>query len=502
MSKIAKITLHPELEIAEIDPRIYGSFVEHLGRCVYGGIYEPDHPTSDKEGFRGDVLKLVKDINVPIVRFPGGNFVSAYNWEDGIGPVEKRPHKLEIAWRAIETNKFGLNEFMSWCKKAETLPMYTVNLGTRGIDAARNIVEYCNHPDGGYWSDLRKSHGVNEPHKIKTWCLGNEMDGPWQMGHKTAVEYGRLANETAKVMRQVDEELELVVCGSSNSKMPTYPEWNATVLEHTYDNIDYISIHNYYGHLKDDVNTYLAQSIDMDRYIKTIVAASDYIKAKKRSKKTINIAFDEWNVTFRHNKPKQKIEPWSIAPARGEAMYTVLDALVFGSLLITLLKHADRVKIACQALLLNVIAPIVTKDNGACWKQTIYYPFAHASCYGRGRALSLNIKSPVYHDEEYDAVPFVDGVAVADDKNGSLTIFAVNKNLEEDVTLEGDARDYADYNVIEHIVMTNDDIMAGNTSDNPDNIAPKSNGNAVLEDGKLSATLLKASWNVIRMGKR
>ncbi len=502
MSKTAKITLHPELEIADVDSRLYGSFVEHLGRCIYGGIYEPGHPTADEEGFRGDVLDLVRKLQVPIVRFPGGNFVSAYNWEDGIGPVEERPRRLEIAWRAIETNQFGLNEFMSWCAKAGTQPMYTINLGTRGIDTARNVVEYCNHPGGAYWSDLRKSHGVAEPYKIKTWCLGNEMDGPWQMGYKTATEYGRLANETAKVMRQVDPDIELVACGSSNSQMPTYPEWNATVLEHTYEHVDYISIHDYYGRRIKRIETFLAQSVDMDRYIKTIIATCDYVKAKKRSRKTINISFDEWNVVFYYRKSKPEIEPWRIAPARGEAMYSLVDAVVFGSLIITLLKHADRVRMACQALLINVLGLIVTRTNSVCWRQTIYYPFYHASVYGRGRALSLNIKSPTYEDAEFDTVPYVDGVAVVNDENDTLTIFAINRSLKEDIVLDGQAIDYSDYSVREHITLTSEDISAGNTAENPDNITPKSNGNANLKDGRLLATLPKTSWNVIRLEKK
>jgi alpha-N-arabinofuranosidase len=377
--------------------------------------------------------------------------------------------------------------------------MYAVNLGTRGIDAARNVVEYCNHPGGTYWSDLRKSHGVKEPYRIKTWCLGNEMDGPWQIGHKTAEEYGRLAQETAKVMRQVDKDLELVVCGSSGTGMPTYPEWEATVLDHTYEEIDYVSLHSYFGHEKGQTKNFLAKSITMDNMIKTVLAICDYTKAKKRSKKTINLSFDEWNVWFSNRANKI---PWSIAPAWGEQMYTVVDAVVSGSLMITLIKHSDRMTIACQSELLNVIAPIMTRKGGLSWRQTIYYPLLHASVYGRGRALNLNIKSPVYHDDEFDAVPYIDGVATVDDEKATLTIFAVNRSLEEAIALEGDAREYADYVVLEHLVLTADDIMSGNTADNPDNVVPQSIGQASLTDGKLSAILPRTSWNVIRLKKK
>ncbi len=501
MSETAKIILHPELEIGTIDPRIYGSFVEHLGRCVYGGIYEPGHPTADSEGFRRDVLELIRAIDVPIVRYPGGNFVSGFNWEDSVGPRENRPRRLELAWRTIETNQFGMNEFMRWCKKAKTAPMFAINLGTRGIDAARNILEYCNHPGGTYWSDLRKSHGVQEPHNIKTWCLGNEMDGPWQLGHKTAHEYGRIALETAKVMRQVDKDLELVACGSSNSRMPTFPEWEATVLEHAYDEIDYISMHNYYGNKEDRTENYLAQSLDMDNFIRTVISTCDYVKARKRSKKTINLSFDEWNVWFHSGEADKKIAPWSIAPPQLEDVYTFEDALVVGCLLITLLKHADRIKMACLAQLVNVIAPIMTETGGKCWKQTIYYPYYHASRFGRGRAFDLHIKSPVYHDDQFDAVPYVEGIATVSDDKQTITIFAVNRNLKEAINIEGDCRDYADYRVLEHITLTSDDLKAQNTAENPDRVVPESNGNADLSDGKLSATLPKASWNVIRLGR-
>lgn len=271
-----------EYKIAEVDDRIYGSFIEHLGRAVYGGIYEPGHPEADEQGFRKDVLDLVKQLNVPIVRYPGGNMVSAYNWEDGVGPKEDRPQRLELAWRTIETNQVGTNEFADWAKKAGTEVMMAINLGTRGIDAARNIIEYTNHPGGSYWSDLRKKHGYEQPHNIKTWCLGNEMDGPWQVGQKTPYEYGRLAKEAAKAMRLVDPSIELVTCGSSNSSMPTFPEWEAETLDHTYEEADYISLHQYFGNYDNDSQNYLANGLELERFIETVTSICDYIKAKKR----------------------------------------------------------------------------------------------------------------------------------------------------------------------------------------------------------------------------
>jgi alpha-N-arabinofuranosidase len=277
----AKIILDKDFRIGEIDKRIYGSFIEHLGRAVYGGIYEPGHATADDKGFRQDVLDLVRELNVPIVRYPGGNFVSGYNWEDGVGPVEKRPKRLELAWRTVETNEVGTNEFADWCKKAGAEVMMAVNLGTRGPDEARNLVEYCNHPKGTYYSDLRASHGYKDPHNIKVWCLGNEMDGPWQMCSKTADEYGRIACETAKMMKWVDPSLELVACGSSGRGMSTFAEWEATVLNHTYEYVDYVSLHTYVGNPNNDLGNYLAQSVGFDSFISSVISTCDYVKARK-----------------------------------------------------------------------------------------------------------------------------------------------------------------------------------------------------------------------------
>lgn len=501
MVETANITLHPELKIAAIDPRIYGSFIEHLGRAIYGGIYEPGHPAADESGFRTDVIELIRELNVPIVRYPGGNFVSGYNWEDGVGPQAERPRRLELAWRTIETNQFGTDEFMAWCQKAGTEPMMAVNLGSRGLDAARNLLEYCNHPADTYWSDLRRRNGAADPYGVKVWCLGNEMDGPWQIGHKTAHEYGRLAHETAKVMRLVDPSIELVACGSSNRKMPTYPQWEATVLEHTYEHVDYLSLHTYYGNPDNNTPNFLAKSIDMDLFISEVVGICDYIGAKKRSKKKLYLSFDEWNVWFHSRAADRERAPWQIAPPQLEDIYTFEDALLVGSLLITLLKHADRVKMACMAQLVNVIAPIMTATGGPAWRQTIFYPYYHAAQYGYGVALNVNAHSPVYHDDEFDAVPYLDAVATWQEEAGEATIFAVNRNLEEALPLSADARAFADYRVTEHLTLTHSDLKATNTRENPNNVVPQRGGDAALTDGTLAASLPAASWNVIRLAK-
>lgn len=501
MEKQANFTLHKGLQIGEIDPRIYGSFIEHLGRAVYGGIYEPNHPTADKHGFRNDVLNLVQELSIPVVRYPGGNFVSGYNWEDGIGPQENRPRRLELAWRTIETNQFGTNEFVEWCRKARSEPLMAINLGTRGIDEARAIVEYCNHPQGTYWSDLRQKHGYPEPHKVRYWCLGNEMDGPWQIGHKTAEEYGRVACEAGKVMKWVDPSIELVACGSSGRGMATFPAWEATVLEHTYAYVDYISLHTYYGNRSGNTRNFLAKSLDMDSFINSVISVCDTIKAKQRSKKTINLSFDEWNVWYHSNAADQALPPWTIAPPQLEDVYNFEDALLVGCMLITLLKHADRVKIACLAQLVNVIAPIMTETGGRAWRQTIFYPFAHASNYGRGKAINLMVQSPVYDDQEFDAVPSVEAVGTWNEEDETVTIFAVNRDLDEPVSFLGDARDFDGYRVVEQIRMVHPDLKAVNTAEQPNRVIPEKANDTVFENGKLRANLLPASWNVIRLGR-
>ena len=494
----AKITLAKEFRIGDIDKRVYGSFIEHLGRAVYGGIYEPGHPTADENGFRQDVIDLVKKLNVPVVRYPGGNFVSGYNWEDGVGPVENRPRRLDLAWGTTEPNLFGTNEFLTWCKKANTECMMAVNLGTRGPDEARNLVEYCNHKSGSYWSDLRISHGYEKPHNIKLWCLGNEMDGGWQMGAKTAVEYGRVALEASKMMKWTDPSIETVLCGSSSRNSPTFGTWEVESLDIAYDSIDYVSLHQYYGNWEDDAPTFLARSLEFDDFIYSVICACDYVKAKKRSKKTINLSFDEWNVWYHsHGTP---CEPWSIAPPKLEDIYNFEDALLVGSMLITLLRHCDRIKIACLAQLVNVIAPIFTKTGGGIFEQTIYFPFMHLSNYGRGSALLPLIDCPKYDCQAFTDVPYIESIATYDEENEEMTIFCVNKSLDESVVLSVNLMDFDGYKPFEFISMDGYDKKAENTFDAV-NVKPHNNPVPALDGTELTAELKPFSWNVIRLKK-
>ena len=500
--KPAGMILDKDFQVGEVDPRLYGSFIEHLGRAVYGGIYEPGHPQADAHGFRKDVQALVRELQVPLVRYPGGNFVSGYNWEDGVGPLAQRPRRLDLAWRTVETNEVGVNEFMHWAGTVGAEVMMAVNLGTRGVDAARNLVEYCNHPSGSYWSDLRVSHGYKEPYKIKAWCLGNEMDGPWQIGHKNADAYGRLACETAKVMKWVDPDIELAACGSSHWSMPTFASWEATVLDHTYDHVDYISLHAYLGNVENDTPNFLAKTLGFEQYIQSVIAVCDYIKAKKRGKKRINLSFDEWNVWFHSHEADKKIGPWSVAPPQLEDIYTMEDALAVGSMLIALLRHADRVKIACLAQLVNVIAPIMTAKGGDAWRQTIYYPYLHASLYGRGCVLNPVVSSPVYDSKDYQGVPLLDATAVFDAEKEEIAIFAVNRDLEDGLELTCDLRHFPGYRLLEHIVLTHQDAKAANTRENQACVIPGRGKDAAVDGGVLTASLPKMSWNVIRVAGR
>lgn len=499
----ARIAVEKGNIIGEVDKKVFGSFAEHLGRCIYQGIYEPSHPESDEYGFRKDVMELVKELGIPIIRYPGGNFVSCYRWEDGVGPIESRPKRLDLAWRSLETNEVGVNEFAHWCQRVGAEPMLAINLGTRGIESALDLLEYCNHPSGTYLSDLRIKHGYEKPHNIKTWCLGNEMDGDWQVGHKTPTEYGRLAAETARAMRMVDPDLKLVSCGSSHTLMDTFPDWEAETLSHTYDVVDYISLHQYFDNDCKDSADFLAQSLETDRFIKTVIAVCDYIKAKKRGKKDIMLSFDEWNLWY-HTKNQDdntmKNTPWNIAPRLLEDVYTFEDALLVGCMLITFLKHADRLKMACMAQLVNVIAPIMTDVGGGLCRQTTFYPFLHVSKYGRGNALHSFVTSPKYDSKRFTDVPYLESVIVENEETGELTLFAVNRNLEESITVDLFINGFENYKFKEHISLFSEDRNAVNTPLMPHTVKPTIMSDTVIAEnnGHYEIVLQKASWNVVR----
>ncbi|MFG1756237.1 arabinosylfuranosidase ArfA [Micromonospora echinofusca] len=497
--RTAQLTIDPAFAVGPAGRRLFGSFVEHMGRCVYGGVYEPGHRTADSRGLRGDVLELTRELGVSVVRYPGGNFVSGYCWEDGVGPVGDRPRRLDLAWKTIETNAFGLDEFMTWATAAEVEPMMAVNLGTRGVQEACDLLEYTNHPGGTHLSDLRRKHGAEEPYGVRLWCLGNELDGPWQVGHKTADEYGRLAAETARAMKMIDPSISLVACGSSNRTMSTFASWEATVLEHTYEHVDYISAHTYYDPSDGDRASILASAVDMDNFIREVVATADHVAAKQRHRRKLKISFDEWNVWYQSRlQADLDRRGWVEAPALIEDDFTAVDAVVVGDLLITLLRHADRVGVACQAQLANVIAPIRTRTGGPAWRQSIFHPFALTARHARGTVLRTEPVGPTYETKRYGEVPVLDTVAVHDEETGGLTVFAVNRG-DTDLELHLDLRGLTGLSASSHVSLAaGDDPTATNTEAEPGRVTPRQLPTTATDGGRCSVRLPAVSWNMLR----
>ena len=488
----AEIIINKNFVIDRIDKRIYGSFLEHVGRAVYGGIYEPTHSSANKDGFREDVLELVRKLNVPVIRYPGGNFVSGYNWEDGTGDKSKRPKKQDLAWRTIETNQVGIDEFQKWTKQADSGIIMAVNVGTRGPVDAKNLVEYCNGETDTYYANMRRENGFEKPFNIKTWCIGNEMDGAWQIGHKTADEYGRIAEETGKLMKLVDPDIELVACGSSDYNISTFGQWEYTVLDHAYDVVDYISLHQYYK--KSDTKDFLGNTVHMDSFIKSVAAICDAVKAKKHSSKTINLSFDEWNVWHSNGCP---MFDWEIAPHLYEDVYSFEDALLVGSMLITLQNNCDRVKIACLAQLVNVIAPIMTEDNGDAWVQTTFYPFMYSSAFGRGTTLKTVTKCETYDTSEGVAVPYIDTSVINNEETRELIVFAVNRSLDCDIETDFSLGEFEDAVLKEHIILYSDNLKSTNTKEKAE-VVPENLAVNKVKGEKQTVTLKKHSWNMLR----
>jgi alpha-N-arabinofuranosidase len=499
----AHLTIDPHFVVGPINRRLFGSFVEHLGRCVYDGIYEPGHPEADENGFRRDVIELVKELGVSTIRYPGGNFVSGYRWEDGVGDRAARPRRLDLAWHSLETNEIGLDEFAVWLDKVGSELMYAVNLGTRGVQEALDVLEYANVRGGTELSDRRIANGAAEPYDIRMWCLGNEMDGPWQLGHGTPRAYGRLAMKTARAMRQIDPGLELVVCGSSSAQMPLFGTWERIVLEETYDEVDFISCHAYYEPLDGDYGSFLASAVNMDRFIESVVATADQVKAVRGSSKTINISFDEWNVWYhsRYTEVDRITDPqeWPVAPRLLEDVYSVVDAVVFGSLLISLVRHADRVTAASLAQLVNVIAPIMTEPGGPAWRQTTFFPFAVMSRLARGVALELKLDCPTYETERHGTAGVVDAVATHDAESGETAVFLVNRSLTEAAEFVIDAALLGDVKVTAADSLYDSDMHAANTLADPERVKLRPNESARVADGEVRIVLPPVSWTAMTL---
>jgi alpha-N-arabinofuranosidase len=491
-----RVTAQRTRSIADMDRRLLGAFLEHLGRAVYTGVYEPGSKLADGHGFRRDVLAEVKGLGVPLMRYPGGNFVSGYNWLDGVGPKDKRPTVLERAWNSLETNQFGTNDFMDWCKLVGTEPLLGFNLGTGTPEQAVAYVEYCNVDKGTKWSDLRREHGYEAPHDVRYWCLGNEMDGPWQMGHMTAREYGRKARDSARQIRVVDPTTKLIACGSSNTILPTYLVWDREVLEECYDQVDGISLHNYYGNTPiltgNDSTRYLAMNLDMERQIQEIAAVCDYVRGVQKSPKRLWLSFDEWNVWYRARGGNFSNGQRKFAPPLLEEVYNLEDALLVGGFVNTLLRQSDRVRVGCLAQIVNVIAPLVTSPTSVL-RQSIYYPYAWSLKYARGRVLDLGVEGETYPIKAAglrpdfardDVVPYVDVAATLDPQSGQLALFMLSRDLQGEREVVLDCRDFTPTRVLASETLTGADLKAANSFDRPTLVVPRP-----LDAPKLGSTM-------------
>jgi alpha-N-arabinofuranosidase len=502
----ARLVLDAAFALAPVPRRLFGSFVEHMGRCVYTGIFEPDHPSADTAGFRQDVIELTREIGPTVVRYPGGNFVSGYRWEDGIGPVDQRPARLDLAWRSSEPNTVGIHEFDAWARAVDTEVMMAVNLGTRGLQEACDLLEYTNHPGGSYWSDLRIANGAEDPFGYKLWCLGNEMDGPWQIGHKTAYEYGRLAAETGRAMRLIDPDIELVACGSSNAQMPTFGAWEDEVLTQCYDEVDYVSLHVYYAESDGDTASYLASAVDMDHFIESVIATADAVKARGRHSRSINLSFDEWNVTHPRERGGDDVAeqtPWTFHPRLGESEYGITDAVVVGTLLNSLLRHGDRVTVGCQAQLVNVLGLIRSEEGGDAWKQSIAYPFEQMRRLARGQILQVVATGDLYDTSRFGGVPVVDATATFDPDDGTAAVFVANRSQTETAQLEVDCRGLPVGRVVGATVLRAPDGAAPDLTnhDRHDAIVPEPFTGAGFDQQILRADLPPLSWTVFELAR-
>ncbi|WP_432561059.1 arabinosylfuranosidase ArfA [Kineococcus sp. SYSU DK003] len=500
--RTARLALDPAFTVGPVPRRLFGSFVEHMGRCVYTGIFEPDHPSADEDGLRTDVLELTKELGPTVVRYPGGNFVSGFEWEDSVGPREERPRRIDRAWRSVETNQFGLAEFDAWARKVGTEPMMAVNLGTRGLQEACDLLEYSNHTSGTKYSDLRVQHGSKDPFGIKLWCLGNELDGPWQTGHKTAAEYGRLAAETGMAMRSIDPDIELVAVGSSSRSMPTFGAWEQTVLELSYHAVDYVSLHAYYQEHDGDAASFLASAVDMDLFIDQVVATADAVRAKGKHTKKINLSFDEWNVWYQtkpHHGPG--VEPWDVAPRVIEDEYSITDAVVVGTLLNSLLRHADRVHIGAQAQLVNVIGLLRSEPGGEAWKQTIAHPFEQVRRLATGNVLQVVTTSDKYETAKFDAVDVVDASATYDDE--TLTVFLANRDQADSASVEVPLRGFGVDRVVNAKYLAAAEGQDRHTTnlENHSAVGLRTLDDVTVTEGLATVVLPPLSWAVVQFRK-
>jgi alpha-N-arabinofuranosidase len=489
----AQVLLDTHRTIAPISPLLFGGFVEHMGRCVYEGIYDPGSPLADASGLRQDVIDALRDQAYTVIRYPGGNFLSGYNWLDGVGPKEKRPRRRELAWQSLETNQFGTNELMQFCAAINAAPMLSVNMGTGDIQSAAALVEYCNAPVGSYWSDLRASHGFRDPYNVRYWCVGNEMDGPWQIGHLDAVAYGNKALEAAKMMKWQDPGIQTVLCGSSNDQMPTYPEWDRTALEIAWEHVDFHSMHYYAGNRDNDTPSFLASAVLFEHFVDTLEGTLRYVKAKRRSKHDVFLSWDEWQVWYKGD-PLQG--DWTEAPHLAEEEYNLEDALVVAQWLNVFLRKSHVIKAACVAQIVNVISWLQTRKDGLL-KQPSFYPFKLVSNYARGNALDVAVKASMLETKKYDAVTALDVSASYDETKKQGAVFIVNRSLDETVETEIVWQDGKAFRVAEAWQLAGNDPKAVNTWDAPNRLVAKTIPAPAVQDGRAAIKLPPLSFTAL-----
>jgi len=481
-----KIILHRDYQIGPVDPRIFGGFLEHIGRAVYEGVFEPQSRHADEFGFRKDVLGNLKPLLFTAMRYPGGNFASGYHWLDGVGPRSSRPVVKELASLSIEPNQFGTDEFIRLTRIMGWIPMITVNLGTGTPEEACNWVEYCNSPVGTKYSNLRVENGAIDPFGVKLWCLGNEMDGPWQLGHVPADQYAIRAQQAGKMMKDTDPSIELVFCGSCEHTIPTYMEWDRIVLEHVGDYADYISLHRYVGNGKGDTADYLAVTNSIDQQIEEMDTVCRYAQARARSKKRPYLCFDEWNVWYRTQNSESVNGHGKFAQHLVEEEYNLEDALVVAGFLNSFIRHANVVKIANLAQIVNVIAPILIHGDGILL-QSIYYPFLIYSQRREGLALRPVIQGPGYESSNYGFVHMIDTSAILG--NGVLHTFLINRSEEESANVEIIPGGIQLKSIHSAELVTGTSSKAKNTFEKPNTIKNHPFKNIILKDGHATVHL-------------
>ena len=528
--KKAKVTVDPAYRIGRINERLYGAFMEPIGSSVHNGIWNPNHPTADDLGFRRDIIDAIREFGIPAIRLPGGNFTSSWEWEDSIGPREARRAHLDLAWRQIDGNQVGHDEYLEWAIRAGMEPMYTINMGTADILSAIHCVEYTNQPGGTYWSDLRRKNGYEKPRGVKLWYLGNEMDGPWQVGswEKDPRGYDARVNETSKAIKWIDPGIRTIVSGTSMFRNPSYPQWDLDVLEQCYENVDYLSLHYYHTVPKGDMAAFVNGSTIFDEMIRTEIGVIDFVKAKTRSPHDIMISFDEYSNGFG--------EPATLAPGRpgyippdnyGEFTREHLDrpyfvkgeprrrggrpggdmlrALSAASILMTFLRHADRVQIGCMT---SAIRGAIAYDEQHVWKTGLYHAYKLLRDHGQGVSIQPAVDSPVFDVDayklsermqgpEYHSVPFIEAAAALDEESGRAAVFILNRSWEEAIDVELDVRTFDGYAFDRHIELQSDDIDAFNSFEDQSAVLPRDVPTTRQDGGAISFSAKKLSFNVI-----